>query len=128
MRLKHKEKETKMQFPKVNDNPQSLPLLNNKVERRLLGAKYNNYKKLTKYKTKQKLHLKKKKTIKKTSSLLSPRTLQYLNTIKPAKEMFLYHATIWFSINTWMGCPWSLKCIALKIHKCTLKYLQFITL
>ena len=44
MRLKHKEKETKMQFPKVNDNPQSLPLLNNKVERRLLGAKYNNYK------------------------------------------------------------------------------------
>ena len=49
MRLKHKEKETKMQFPKVNDNPQSLPLLNNKVERRLLGAKYNNYKKLSKY-------------------------------------------------------------------------------
>ena len=88
-----------MQFPKVNDNPQSLPLLNNKVERRLLGAKYNNYKKkLTKYKTKQKLHLKKKKTIKKTSSLLSQPTLQYLNTIKPAKEMFLCHATIWFRI------------------------------
>ena len=71
MRLKHKGKETKMQFPKVNDNPQSLPVLNNKVERRLLGAKYNNYKKLTKYKTKQKLHLKKKKTIK---SVLPPLT------------------------------------------------------
>ena len=71
MRLKHKRKETKMQFPKVNDNPQSLALLNNKVERRLLGAKYNNYKKLSKYKTKPKTTFEEEKNYK---SILPPLT------------------------------------------------------